>query len=134
MDARRAAPTAGLVACLLTLVVLAVPYLVAETPAVNTYYTAGAITPWATGLFATVGVIVFAAGREERSDPALVAGVGLVLGAFMVVIALAWATTVRVDALGTDSPLWSYHRWVLSAASALAPVSAGLYTRTLGLL
>jgi hypothetical protein len=134
MDARTAAPTVGIVGCLLTLAVLAVPYALADAPAVTAYYNAGAITAWATGLFAAVGVIVFAAGREGRSDPALTAGAGLVLGAFTFAIALAWALTVRVDALGTDNPLFSDHRWAVAAAAALIPVGGAWYARALRLI
>lgn len=134
MDAVKLAPTAGIAACVIVLGVLAVPYLLAPAEQVTAYYTTGAITPLAAGLFALVGIIVFAAGREERSDPALTAGVALVLGGFTLAISLAWALTARVDVLVSPGVVVPNQRWLLAATSALVPASAGWYARALGLL
>lgn len=142
MDDVDAAPAAGVVGCLLVLTVLALPYLiVAEASAVGTYYGAGLVTPLAAGLFALVGVIVFAAGREERSDPPLSAGAGLVFGLFIAVICGLWAATVPASVpvqLGTASDLGTtlleYHRWLLAVAAAIVPASAAWYAWALRLL
>lgn len=137
MDAVRAAPTAGIAAALATLAVLAVPYLVVgEASVANAYYNAGAITPLASGLLATVAVIVFAAGRAGRTDPPLAAGAGLTLGAFALAVAALWATTVPrsvVLQLGTVAAL-RYHRLALVVAAAGLPASGGWYARALGLI
>jgi len=56
--------------------------------------------------------MVFAAGRQGRSPPDLVAGAALVLGLFMAVISLLWAVTVPeslVQQLSTATIL-QYHR------------------------
>lgn len=142
MDDVKAAPTAGIVGCLLVLLVLAAPYLLVDEPsAVGAYYGAGAITPLAAGLFALVGVIVFAAGREERSDPSLVAGAGLVFGLFIFLICALWAVTVPGSVavqLGTASDfaatLLEVHRWLLAVVSVVIPASAGWYARVLRLV
>ncbi|WP_435195574.1 DUF7548 family protein [Natronomonas sp. EA1] len=142
MDDVRSAPTAGIVACLATLLVLALPYvLVTEGSAVTAYYNAGAITPLAAGLFCLVAVIAFAAGREERSDPALVAGAGLVFGAFIFLISLSWAVTVPAsvalqlgEAQGVVATLLEFHRFLLVLVAAGVPASAGWYARALRLL
>lgn len=142
MDEVRAAPTAGIVASLLTLVVLAIPYaLVGEASAVTTYYGSGAITPLAAGLFALVGVIVFAAGREDRSDPAIAAGTGLVFGLFISAICALWALTVPasiavqlVTATGPVATLLEYHRFLLALVSASVLVSGAWYARALRLV
>jgi hypothetical protein len=142
MDDVRAAPTAGIVACLLLVAVLLVPYLVVSPgSAVNAYYNAGAITPLAAGLFALVGVIVFAAGREERTDPPLAAGAGLVFGLFAVAVTLAWALTVPASValqLGTGSDavttLLEYHRYLVVLAAALVAGTGAWYARALRLL
>ncbi len=134
MEDTRLAPTVGIVASLLVLVALAVPYVVvAAGSAVATYYAAGTLNPLVVGLFAVVAVIVFAAGREERSSPDLVAGAALVLGVFMVVLTAAWALTVPeslVQQLSTQT-LLQYHRIVLVAVSLAVPLSAGWYARAL---
>lgn len=142
MDDVRAAPTAGIVACTLVLAVLALPYLLVGPGAgVGTYYAAGVVTPFAAGLFALVCTIVFAAGREERSDPALVAGASLAFGVFALLVSALWAATVPesvVLQLGevTDSvaTLLEAHRYLLVVASAGVAASAAWYARALRLL
>ena len=134
MEATRLAPTVGIVASTLVLFVLTVPYaLVDAGSAVATYYAAGDVNPLVVGLFALVAVMVFAAGREERSSPDLVAGATLVLGGFMFVITLLWALTVPaglVQQLSTATIL-QYHRSALVVVTAIVPVSAGWYARAL---
>jgi hypothetical protein len=134
MNARKAAPTLGIAACLAVLAVLVWPYAVESAESVGAYYASGAITPLAAGLFALVSVIVFAAGREGRSDPATVAGVVLVFGLFIVLITVAFAFTARVDVLGGSSPFISWQRWLLVATGVLVLLSGGWYARSLRLL
>lgn len=135
MEATRLAPTVGIVASLAVIVVLAAPFALVEQPsAVGTYYAGGDVNPLVVGVFGLVAVIVFAAGREERSSPPLVAGATLVLGAFMVVLAALWALSVPeslVTQLSTATIL-QYHRGALVATSAVVPLSAGWYARSLG--
>lgn len=129
---RRYVPVVGIVACLLVLGALAVPFVLADGRQAGLYYDSGAITPLLAGLFALVSIVVFAAGREGRSDPALSAGVALTFGLFTAVVSLAWAATVRVDVL--DSSLAAYHPLVLAAVSLALPLTAVWYARSLGLL
>lgn len=141
MDDLDAAPTAGIVACLLVLTVLAAPYLLVEASGVGTYYAAGAVTPLVAALFALVGIIVFAAGREERSDPPLVAGAALVFGTFLVLVCGIWAATVPGglvlqlgEVTGAGATFLEWHRWLLVAIAAVVPLAAGWYARALGLV
>lgn len=134
---RTLAPAVGAIACLVVAATVAIPYLVADqVTRVSAYYGAGAITPLAAGLLALVGVIVFAAGREGRTDPGLAAGVTLVLGAVSFLVALLWALTLPGDlVVGTEkSVLWTVHRWVVVLASGVMAASAGWYARSLGLV
>jgi hypothetical protein len=146
MDSRRAAPTLGVVASLLLVGVVAVPYLVVEdTPAVATYYGAGALTPWAAALMALVAVIVFAAGREDRTEPETAAGAAIGLGVVGLLVAVVWAVTVPADVplqLTTDRPLLGplttatvveYHRWALAVVAVLPVAAAAWYARALRL-
>lgn len=134
MEATRLAPTVGIVASVLVLVALAAPYLVVDAGrAVATYYASGDVNPLVVGLFALVAVVVFAAGRQERSSPDLVAGAALVLGGFMFVISALWALTVPeglVQQLSTATIL-QYHRGALVIAATIVPLSAGWYARAL---
>lgn len=129
MNRLRAVPTVGIVASLAVVVALSVPYLLG-TNGVGTYYGSGGVNPLLAGLFALVGVIVFAAGREGRSDPELAAGVALALGVFMVLVTVVWALTARVDAV----QLTTMHRWLVVGTAALVPLSAVAYARVLGVL
>lgn len=134
MEATRVAPTVGIVASLLVLVVLAAPYAVVEAgSAVATYYASGALNPFVVGVFALVAVMVLAAGRQNRSSPDLVAGAALVLGGFMLVISLVWALTVPVSLVQqlSTQTLLQYHRGALVLVAAIVPLSAGWYARSL---
>lgn len=146
MDSRRVAPTAGIVASLLLVGLIAVPYVLVETAgAVGTYYDAGTLTPWASGLMALVAVIVFAAGRENRTDPDIAAGAGVGLGGIIFLVALLWAVTVPADVplqLTTDrtlvGPLTTagvieYHRWAVAFVAAVPGLAALWYAKALRL-
>lgn len=137
MDAVRLAPTAGIVACVAVLAALGVPYLLVERAAeVGAYYGTGAISPLAAGLFALISIVVFAAGRQGRSDPNTVAGVGLVFGVFVLLLSLAWAVTIPTEVvLGLSAdPIIRFHRWALVVLALGPPASGVWYARALGLL
>lgn len=136
MNASRVAPVVGVVGCLAVLVALVAPYLTTEAGAAGTYYATGAITPLVGGFFAAVAVVVFAAGRADRTDPATAAGVTLVFGVVIALVSLVWALTVPenvVFQLSTASA-FEYHRWVLGLCSLIVPASGVWYARTLGLV
>lgn len=128
MDSRRVAPLVGIGGCLAVLAALVYPYLVADS--VGTYYGTGVVNPLVGAVLALVAVIVFAAGREERSDPQFAAGAALVFSAFAFVLVAGWALTVRVDAV----ELTGMHRWVTAALGLVAPLAAVWYARALSLL
>ncbi len=139
MDRMRLAPLVGIVACLLYAGLLVVPYLLVRTSpgtAVGTYYGTGELNPAVGGLFALVALIVFAAGREGRTDPGFAAGVSLVLGLFMCAIAFVWALTVPFEVVvGIDAPRYiTAHRWALGAVGAVVLLAGGWWAATLDLL
>ena len=137
MDGTRVAPLVGIVGCLGVLVALVAPYLVVpQTRAVGTYYGAGVLSPLVGGLFSAVAVIVFAAGRTGRTDPATAAGVALVFGLLVAGLSVAWAVTVPdgvVFQLSTTT-LIEFHRWMLAAVSLVVPAGGLWYARALGLV
>ncbi|WP_436932144.1 DUF7548 family protein [Halosimplex halobium] len=139
MKQTRLAPLVGVVGCLLVLVSLAAPYLLVRTApgsAVGTYYAEGALNPLVAGIFALVAAIVLAAGRDERTDPPLAAGVGIAFGLFATVVIAVWAVTVPEQVLfDMDAPaIITYHRWASVAVSLLIPVASLWWSRTLGLI
>lgn len=135
MDDMRLAPTVGIAACLAVILVLAIPYAIIDPNAVSTYYGSGAVNPLFAGLFAIVGVIIFAAGREERSAPELAAGIGLVFGIFVLGYTILWAVTVETGVVYTLTSIttFKYHRYALPLTALIIPLSAMWYTRVLEL-
>lgn len=137
MDARRLAPTLGIAFCLLVCVVLAIPYLVVgDGTTVAFYYAAGVIDPLVAGLLCAVAVIVFAAGRQGRTDPGIAAGVALAFGAFVTFVAIAWALTVPEQVVFqlSRNALLEYHRAALVVTSTGVLASGLWYARVLSLL
>lgn len=136
MDDVRLAPMVGIIACVSVMLVLAVPYVLLSPGSAGTYYATGAFNPLFAALFALVCVVIFAAGRSQRSDPALAAGVCLVFGLFIAGFAIVWAVTVPerlVFSYPTDAA-FEYHRHVLVLAALAVPISATWYTRALKLI
>jgi hypothetical protein len=139
MDQSRLAPLGGIVASLCVAGLLVLPYgVVRESPgtAVAGYYGSGAVNPLFAGVLALVLVIVFAAGREERTDPVLAAGVGLSFGLFVVGLTGLWAVTVPPDfVFGMAAHRFlTYHRWAMAGMAVFAPVASLWWARTLGLV
>ncbi|MFB6083920.1 MAG: hypothetical protein ABEJ94_06730 [Halorientalis sp.] len=131
MDDLRIAPLFGIVGCLAVLLALGAPYVLLEDAgSVGPYYGSGVVNPLLAGLFALITLIALAAGREGRSDPAMAAGVALVLGAAITVIAVAWALTARVDAVA----ITTLHRWLVAGVSVFVPAGSAWFARALGLV
>lgn len=130
MNQAKLAPLVGIVGSVGVIVALAVPYLGPDAGAVGAYYGSGAVNPLVAGLLALVTIVVLAAGRQERSDPALAAGVALVFGVFILLVAVAWGTTVRVDVAAVPA----IHRWATIALASLVPIGAAWFVRALGLV
>ncbi|WP_227373653.1 DUF7548 family protein [Haladaptatus halobius] len=130
---KRLAPKVGIAASLAVLALLALPYFLAPATAVGVYYdTIPVPVHLLDTLFALVAVIAFGSGLQRRSDPATVAGVTLVLGAFMAVITLWWAIVTPANALVEAARMDSvgYHRWAFFLVTLAVPASAGWYVRS----
>jgi len=129
MEQVRLAPLVGIAGCLGVLGALAYPYAVGGV-GVSAYYASGPVNPLVAGLLAVVAIIVFAAGRQGRTDPGFAAGAGLVFGLAIVLVLLAWGTTARVDAV----EITQWHRWITVAVAGLVPVGGVWFARSLHLL
>lgn len=129
MDDARLAPLVGIVGCLGVVAALLYPYVAAEGP-VGFYYGSGLVNPLVGGLLALITIIVLAAGREERTDPGIAAGAGLIFGLFIFAVSLGWGLTVRVDTLTISK----YHRWSVALAAVLVPLASLWYARALRLV
>ena len=139
MQKVRLAPLVAIAGCLLVAAVLAVPYLLFETApgtTANLYYGSGSVNPLVAGGLGFVACLVLAAGRKERTDPVLAAGIGLALGVFMFLIALLWTLTVPADVyVGVSaSELGRQHRWFVALVALAPTVASAWWARTLGVL
>ena len=129
MEQVRLAPLVGIVGCLGVLGGLAYPYATGGA-GVGAYYGSGPVNPLVAGLLAVVAVIVFAAGRQGRTDPGFAAGAGLVFGLAIVLVLLAWGTTARLDAVAVSQ----WHRWITAGVGVLIPTGGVWFARSLNLL
>lgn len=139
MDRERTAATLGIVACASTAAAVVAPYVLLpadQVGVVGAYYGAGAVSPLAPGLLGAVGVVIFAAGREGRSDPDLVAGITLIIGAFSLAVAIEWALAFRPDLVAGTAALefMSDHRWSVPGGALVETVAAVWYAGTRGLV
>jgi hypothetical protein len=126
------APAMGVVAAVAVLAVVVAPYFLLPATDVGVYYSAPTFVPvhLVVGLFAMVAVVIFAAGRNGRTDPPTAAGATVVLGGFMAVLVLWWAVAVGglVGSL-TEVATFDYHRWLLLVTTLAVAASAGWYAR-----
>lgn len=135
----RTPPTVGIVACLAVLVAIVGPFFALPpqaTAGLGPYYRSGLAGGWGVGLLALVALVAFAGGRQRRTDPETVAGATLVVGVATLLVSVEWALAVNpevVQTVGTATWL-GVHRWVVVACSAVVPVAAAWYARTLGVL
>lgn len=138
MNRLRLPPTVGIVGALATALVVLIPYVAVtgeDATAVGTYYGSGIVGPNVVGLFAVIALIVFAAGRQGRTEPDTVAGAALVLGLVTFVTAVAWTLTADTSiALSTSATWLPTLRWVLVATALVLPASALWYADVLGVL
>ena len=138
MRAVQRPPTAGIVAAVTYIVLVFAPYVlfaVEDTNEIALYYDFGIAGPQYLSLLAAVGVILFAAGRERRTEPDLVAGLTLVLGLVLTIFVAIWAVSVPEDivfALG-DAAWVEHHRWLVVLAAAGLVVASLWYVRALEL-
>ncbi|MFC7215129.1 hypothetical protein ACFQO4_13715 [Saliphagus sp. GCM10025334] len=130
-------PTLGVVAALAYVFAALAPYVLleAETGVLEVYYAAGIAGPNLLSLFALVAVVLFAAGRQARTEPDLVAGVTLVLGLVLFAVTALWAVSVPENVVFEPGADWFvYHRWLTTAISAVIPAAAVWYAWTLDLV
>lgn len=134
MNLREIAPRIGAGICLLTALVVAIPFIVVEgrTELLNAYYAAGPTGAFGVAFFALVGVVAFASAERGNVDPETMAGGLIVLAVAIVALAGIWWLSLD------DTVLFSFpqqYRWLeyhppavfLSALGTLA--AAGVYAR-----
>lgn len=133
MRTEQAAPAVGIVGCLAVVALLALPF--ALFPSWGTelaqYYTGGPLGIGAVLAFALVSVVVFLAGTRGQADPTTAAGIALTVGIVALLIAISWAVATPLDSLFGFPASWiTDHRWAVVAATAVIPVAAAVYARS----
>ncbi|WP_338739073.1 DUF7548 family protein [Haloplanus salilacus] len=133
MRTEQAAAALGIAGCVAVVVSLVLPYVTASGwgAALGRYYAAGPLGVWGLVFLALVGVVVFLAGIRGRTDPTTAAGIALAIGVVALLIALVWALSVSLDPLFGYPGSWiTDHRWIVVAATAVVPLAAALYARS----
>ncbi|MFB6303712.1 MAG: hypothetical protein ABEH47_00975 [Haloferacaceae archaeon] len=132
MDPEEAAPAAGIAGCVAVVLAMAAPYvLVGDTgTGLPIYYGAGAVGGGVVAFLALLSVVVFLAGARGRTDPPTAAGITLVVGVAMVLLALLWALAVPQEVVFSFPAAWmGWHRWAVVALTATVPAAAAVYAR-----
>lgn len=132
MTSRRLAPGVGVGACLATLAALLAPFvLVTDTgTGLGVYYRSGPFGAGVVGFLATVLVIVFLSGAQERRDPATVAGIAVVGSLALVAFTVIWATAVDPVTVVSFPAAWmGWHRWLVVGVTLVSVVAAVAFTR-----
>lgn len=132
MEGERLAAGAGIVAAAAVAVLAGATFALLDPTAVGPYFAAGPVGPPAVALFSLVAIVVLAAGARGRSDPSLMAGAAVVLGAFSAGLAWWWALSVSPSLVGglTEAASFEYHRWAIAAAATALFVAAAAYARS----
>lgn len=136
---QRTPPTAGILASLAVVSVVALPYVLLSPQAaagLPTYYDHGLAGPWGPALLSLVALIAFAGGRQRRTPPGTAAGATLVLCLAATLLSVEWALAVQpsvVQQLGTADWL-SLHRFLLVGASTLSTLAAAWYAVALDIV
>ncbi len=132
-------PTVGIAAAIGYLLVVFLPYVLlssSEVAGLEVYYSFGIAGPQLLSLLALVAVVLFAAGRQNRTDPVIICGITLVVGIVLTLLVLGWAIAVPEDVVGSlGTADWlEYHRWLAVVFAALIAASATWYVRALSLI
>ncbi len=130
MNRERTAGWLGILASIALVILTILPYVVGRTTAVGAYYAAGFGSPLLAAVFAMIATIAFAAGLYRRSDPAVIAGVTIVLGLFIFTLAATWAVAVTPELIGgvTAIDAARHHRWLLVGVALAITAAAATYT------
>lgn len=132
MNTESAASAVGAVACLLLAAVAFAPALFVSQAngGVAAYYAAGPVGLSVVGFLGLLGVVVFLAGRQGRTDPATVAGLVVVLGAAMLAFALLWVASLDSNLIYSFPSQYAWiadHRWAVTLVAAAVAVAGGAY-------
>lgn len=130
-DARRSAGL-GIGAALGVVLLVVLPYGIADARAIGVYYGGALGGPPLAALFAAVAAIALLGALRGRTDAPTAAGVALVLGVLVAGLVVPWAFGVSPALVGglTAIALFEWHRWALAATGlALLAGSAGYARR-----
>lgn len=132
MELRRLAPGVGIAGCLATVGAVIAPFVLLSDAGtgLSVYYGSGPFGVGAVAFLATLLVIVFLSGLQERTDPATVAGVAVVAGVALVGFTLLWALAVDTENVLSFPAAWmGYHRWLVVGTASVVAVAALVYAR-----
>ena len=121
----------GVAAAVGVVVLAAVPYGVSNAEAVWLYLGGGLVGPPLAALFAAVAAVALLGAARGRTDPAVAAGVAVVLGALVAGLLAAWAVGVSPALVGslTEVAAFRFHRWLLAAVGVVQLAASAWFAR-----
>jgi len=132
MDSDELVPYLGAVGCLLVVIVAAAPFAIIDEQSqlVASYYAAGPLGLTGVIFLGVLGIVIFLSSVRGRADALLVAGIMLVVGVTMFLLAALWAFSL--DAELTEQflvahPWMAYHAWSTVGLSGLVAAASGIY-------
>ena len=132
MDSDELVPYLGAVGCLLVVIVAAAPFAIIDEQSqlVASYYAVGPLGLTGVIFLGVLGVVIFLSSVRGRADALLVAGIMLVVGVTMFLLAALWAFSL--DAELTEQflvahPWMAYHAWSTVGLSGLVAAASGIY-------
>ncbi|GAB3417476.1 hypothetical protein GCM10027435_16360 [Haloparvum alkalitolerans] len=126
MNLRKVAPPVGAVASLLTVLVLALPFVLVDVRAelLNAYYAAGPTGAVGIALFGLVGAVAFASAERGNVDRVTMAGGLVALGAGTLALAAAWWLAIDETVLFSFPQQYRWLEWHAPLTTALAVLPA----------
>lgn len=135
MELRQVASRVGALACLMTAIVAAAPFVLVDgnTQLVGAYYGSGPVGLTAVVAFTLVGVVGFASAERGNVEPETIAGGLVVLGVVVVGLVGLWWASVDGTVLYSFPSEYRWIEWhptavVVSSLAVLA--TAGVYARS----
>ncbi len=133
MKIRDISRRAGIAACVVTVLILAVPFALVSGYATQLagYYASGVLGAGGVALFALVTAVVIGSVEQGNLDPGTLAGVAVVLGLATVVSAASWALAVEPTTMFGEYRWLEWHAPAVVALSLPVPALAAVYARAL---
>lgn len=132
MDSDEVVAYLGAVGCLLVAIVASAPFAIIDEQSqlVASYYAAGPLGVAGVVFLGVLGTVIFLSSVRGRADAPLVAGIMLVVGLTMFLLAALWAISLDpelTERFVVAYPWMKYHSWSTVGLAGIVAAASGLY-------